>query len=226
MISKKNHTAQAAALRKRAEKVIHKKPQTAMELEVSGDLHAVLHELEVHQVELEVQAQELWIAQAKENSAMEKLIQLYDSAPTGYFTLHFDGRIKEVNQRGSLLLGMDHEQLRQRDFRCFVDQESHPVFTDFFSRMIERPEPATCQISLLNQGHTVLLVEIKGVLSADGEFCHLAVSDITQHHDVRESLKRRVCEVKLLNNLVQTKDQKIKELEHQVQALIDRLGNK
>ena len=71
------------------------------------DVRALVHELQVHQIELEMQNEELQRAQAAAEEASEKYHDLFDFAPVGYFLWDAEGQILEVNLAGAALLGLD-----------------------------------------------------------------------------------------------------------------------
>ena len=88
---KKNSNKGSPDLRQKAEKLLNNKTaKTAPQSEV--EILKLLHELEVHQVELELQNEELLLAKEEAESVTEKYIELYDYAPSGYFTLSRESR--------------------------------------------------------------------------------------------------------------------------------------
>ncbi len=80
----------------------------------------LVHELEVHQVELEMQNEELRLAHVGLASARDRFIDLYDFAPIGYFTLDDKGLVREANLTGAKMLGIDRQALLGRGFSRFV----------------------------------------------------------------------------------------------------------
>src|SRR5678816_3929924 len=79
-----------------------------------SDPQRLLHELQVHQVELEMQNTELQDARDRMETLVEKYTDLYDFAPVGYFSLDEQGRILEVNLTGAALLGAERSRLINR----------------------------------------------------------------------------------------------------------------
>ena len=77
----------------------------------------LIHELEVHQIELEMQNEELLLAKLQADSAIEKYTELYDFSPSGYFTLSQDGSILDANLTGSVMLGKERSNLINTKFR-------------------------------------------------------------------------------------------------------------
>ncbi|MEY4052333.1 MAG: hypothetical protein RIR64_1318, partial [Bacteroidota bacterium] len=80
----------------------------------------LIHELEVHQIELELQNEELLLAKQQADSAIEKYTELYDFSPSGYFTISREGIIIDANLTGSVMLGVERINLIQTKFRTFL----------------------------------------------------------------------------------------------------------
>src|SRR5512133_2548526 len=106
-----NQTVSATLLRRNAEELLNKRPSKSLSPLSESDALILLHELEVHQIELEMQNEELVLAKEQAELAAEKLSALYDFAPSGYFTLSKDGTIIELNLSGAQMLGKDREYL-------------------------------------------------------------------------------------------------------------------
>src|ERR1019366_4947347 len=129
---KPNHPREAAELRRRAEARLCEHPgrqrSKASHPKSETDPRRLLHELQVHQVELEVQNAELQDARNRMETLLEKYTDLYDFAPVGYFSLNEQGRILEVNLAGAALLGVERSRLIGRHLPGFVAPPSLPVF--------------------------------------------------------------------------------------------------
>src|SRR5271157_4080986 len=107
--------AGAAELRRRAE-ARFKEKQSSQRSEVGDQSTAeetqrLVHELEVHQIQLEMQNEELLQARAEVEAILGQYTDLYDFAPVGYFTFDRDGAIRQVNLTGVRLLGVDRSGL-------------------------------------------------------------------------------------------------------------------
>ena len=99
--------ADNALLRQKAEALLKNKPSKHDSQLSEVESLRLIHELEVHQVELEMQNEELQRARAIAEVANDKYIRLYDFAPSGYFTLSVKGEIIELNLTGAKMLGKD-----------------------------------------------------------------------------------------------------------------------
>ena len=94
-------------LRQNAEELLKKKSPTLVSSLSEADNLKLIYELQVHQIELEMQNDELIAAQSAAVSAAKKYLELYDFAPSGYFTLSKDGKIIELNLSGAIILGKE-----------------------------------------------------------------------------------------------------------------------
>ena len=109
-------------LRQRAEDEVREKGRSACLSEV--DVRALCHELEVHQIELELQNKELMQVQAELAASEEKYRDLYEFAPIGYFTIESSGTILEANLAGASLLGTERAHLVNNRFGAYFSQGS------------------------------------------------------------------------------------------------------
>ena len=85
---------------------------------------ALLHELQVHQVEVDLQSEELRRSRAELEASLDRQVQLYDHAPIGYFTMDRKAVLRELNLCGAGLLGFDREFLRGRSLDGFLTPDS------------------------------------------------------------------------------------------------------
>src|SRR6516165_6950741 len=92
------------------------------------DSSALVHELEVHQIELEMQNEELRRAQSELEESRDELSDLYDFAPVGYLTLREDTVILRANLRAAVLLGVERNALIGKHFMRFLAGESRDAF--------------------------------------------------------------------------------------------------
>lgn len=150
----------------------------------------LLHELQVHQIELEMQNAELRQARDEVEAALGKYTDLYDFAPIGYFTLGRDGAIHAVNLRGSGLLGIERARVIGRCFGGFVPVNARAVFSEFLGRVFARLGKESCETTLTTAGDHQLFVRIEAAACSSGLECRLAVLDITEQNRVVEALSK------------------------------------
>ncbi len=174
-------------LRRRAEASLprrsRKHPAGADSPKSAADTQRLLHELQVHQVELEMQNEELQESRDRSDVLLEKYTELYDFAPVGYFSLDDTGHILEANLTGAALLGTERSRLNRRPFRGFVAPPSRPDFLDFLAKVFAGAAKQVCEAKLRKQDGTHFWAGLHGGFRAspDGprEICWMVVSDIT-----------------------------------------------
>ena len=123
-------------LREKAESQINESARVAKALP-KDDVLELIHELEVHQVELELQNEELRRSQSELEGSRKKYFDLYDLAPIAYVTLDQNGLIREINLTGAELLGTERRRLNGRRFARFVAQSCQDNFHKLCRRLFE-----------------------------------------------------------------------------------------
>ena len=166
-------------LRKRAEEQLRNKKKKADKPVIESDMKKLMHELQVHQIELEMQNEELHQAYETAETALKKYTMLYDFAPMGYFTLDSDGSISELNFTGADLLGDKRFTLVNSNFKLFISKESQQTFNDFFSRIYSGNSKESCEVMLAYDNHPLCLVYMEGIVTGDDRQCLLSVVDIS-----------------------------------------------
>jgi PAS domain-containing protein len=166
-------------LRRNAEELLKKKQQKMDRPFVETDSIKLLHELQVHQIELEMQNEELILANETAETALRKYTMLYDFAPMGYFTLDPDGNISELNFTGAELLGEKRFSLINSNFKLFISDESRPVFDSFLSKIYTGKGKESCRVNLGYDRSNVFTVYMEGVVTGDDKSCLLSVVDIS-----------------------------------------------
>ena len=111
--------------------------QLASSPSTAPDALALLHELQVHQVEVDLQDEELRRSRAELETSLNRQVQLYDYAPVGYFTLDFNAVLRELNRTGAALLGLEREILRGRSLESFLTAEGTSTLRAMLRRVAE-----------------------------------------------------------------------------------------
>lgn len=160
------------------------------------DAMALVHELQLHQIELEMQNEELKRAKLEMEDALTKYSDLYDFAPIGLFAIDSQGRIKEVNLAGAELLSIERRSLMNNRFRLFVAPKDRPCFDDFCKSAFETSFKQTCELNLLKDGKPVVYARIEGLVAEEsspkGRQCRIAVVDITEGKNAEEKLAQQI----------------------------------
>jgi hypothetical protein len=143
------------------------------------DVKKLMHELQVHQIELEMQNEELREAYETAEAALKKYTMLYDFAPMGYFTLDSNGSICDLNFTGAEILGDKRFSLVNSNFKLFLSDDSKAAFNDFFVRVFMGNAKESCQVMLGYEGNPLCSVYIEGILTGEEQKCLLSVLDIS-----------------------------------------------
>ena len=170
----------AEILRKKAEEELKSNQENYRITEEVIDLKKILHELQVHQIELEMQNEELRNAYETAENSLRKYTMLYDLSSTGYFTLNSEGAIKDLNFTGAEILGERRFSLINSNFKLFVTEKSKLVFNDFFTRAYISNAKESCEILLQCKGKPLTSVYIEGVVTEDDQKIFLSVIDISK----------------------------------------------
>ena len=172
----------AAELRRSAEVRWHERKAGNVPPRTEADTQRLLHELEVHQIELEMQNAELERARGKVEEALEKITDLYDFAPVGYFSIDHQGVIQEANLTGAAMLGAPRTQVLRRHFSAFVAPTSRPVVDAFLKNVFARPGKQACEAELLTATGAIFWADVQAMSAVwpkdEQQWCRLAVSDI------------------------------------------------
>jgi len=180
--SKDSEPAQPADLHRKAEERLRATEGNHGPPSAEVDVRALVHELQVQQIELEMQNEELRRARVAAEEASEKYGDLFDFAPVAYFLWGHDARILEVNLAGATLLGLDRNAVIHKRFEQFVALEHRPAFANFCERVLTTDSKQTCEIKLLKGGQGVDVL-VEGIAAQDrsgqGKLCRAAVIDVT-----------------------------------------------
>ncbi len=179
----------AGILRQKAEDLLKKNAVIATRLYSEAETVKLIHELEVHQVELEMQNEELRRARAVAEVATSKYADLYDFAPAGYFSLSKTGKIIELNLHGSHILGAERSKLTGSQFSLFLSEDTRPLFKAFLGRLLAGKTSETCEVTLAIKGTQPVYVHIDGIMSPDAKVYLLTVVDISFHRQGEDALK-------------------------------------
>jgi diguanylate cyclase (GGDEF)-like protein/PAS domain S-box-containing protein len=188
-IDKDKSMSSAAEIRRRAEEQLKAKTSEAGFSRTDDETQRLLHELQVHRIELEMQNEELRQARAEVETALDRYTDLYDLAPVGYMTLDRNGAISAVNLSGASLLGGERSRLIGRRFGQFVAASDRPAFSAFLGTIVTSRNKVQCEVALLNKGDLPLIVQIEAMAAASGQGCRLALIDITGRRQAEEAMR-------------------------------------
>ena len=152
-----------------------------------AEVQQLVQELQVHQIELEMQYEELLLAQAEAETSRQQYLDLYDFAPTGYCTLGPGGTLLQLNLRLGQLLGETRQQLLGRRLALFMPLAVRTEFAQFLDQVWASPgQRHTCELAMRRAENTPFFAQLEAVATAsepDGAAapptCRVAVLDVT-----------------------------------------------
>jgi chemotaxis family two-component system sensor kinase Cph1 len=179
-------------LRKKAEELLASKPE-ALDTFPREDMRELIHELDIHQAELEVQNEELRRAQLELETSQAKYYALYNFAPVAYFTLDKKGSVLEANLAAAALLE-EERRLKRRSFSQYVSNEDHHIFHHHLEQLLRTKSKQVSQLSLVTTRGTSLHVQVETfpVLDEKGEVSQLlsTVVNITVQKKAELNLRK------------------------------------
>lgn len=198
----------------------------------------LLHELQVHQIELEMQNQELRETQIKLEDTGNLYSDLYDFAPVGYVSLDDSGCIREINLTGAAILGTERSALNNMPFAAHVIPSDHGKFRDHLWNCRQTKMKAVTEIGLNSKEGKVVQIELSSVPTYDSRrqitLYWTAFSDITERKRVEDVLQKtkeqleirvgeRTAELIAANQTLQREITERKQAEENLAAETERL---
>ncbi len=185
----------SADLRQRAEAQVRAHAPTQLDSLPPEQSRQLTYELRVHQVELEIQNEELRRAQAALEASQARYFDLYDLAPVGYLTLSANGLIQEVNLHAANLLGVTRTQLVQRPLGSLVCKEDQDDYYRY-RQQLDKPLASTaasaaliCELRMKRTGGDLLWVRLDAARAQDANGApvfRVTLSDITERKQLED----------------------------------------
>ena len=177
-------------LRKRAEaRWMQAPPDVA---KTPWDNAQLVHELQVHQIELEMHNEALRNAFDEVDALRDRYADIYDFAPVGYFTLDPQGRIVDLNLTGAILLGIKGSQKGRQHFAAYVAPGDLVNFNAFVAEVLQASQKTVCEIVLAASPHRAeAIVKIEAIPNENGDECRMVVMDITKERQAQQALHGR-----------------------------------
>jgi PAS domain S-box-containing protein len=167
------------------------------------ETHRILHELRVHQIELEMQNEELRRAYVELDLSRERYFELFDLAPTGYFTVNEKGLIAEANLRAASLLGVPRGELIRKPLTQYIQHDDQNSYYFHRKKLIESRELQTWEMRMLHAtgDQYSFWVRVKASImeNPDGSLLfRIIITDITELKHAQETLEHDLEEQKIL----------------------------
>jgi PAS domain S-box-containing protein len=166
-----------------------------------AELARSMHELLVHQVELELQNEELVEARSELEQNAALLKDLYDFAPVGYFSITADGMIRKLNFTGARMLGSERGRLVGRSFTKSLVQADQTVFERFLAGVFDSESREPCEVRISHHDGSESIASLRGALSTDGLVCRMAAMDVTEQRHLEAETRAKIEDLDRIFNL-------------------------
>ncbi len=180
-------------LRRRAEVIQDQGDAETLRTMSEEDIRALVQELQVHKIELEMQNEELRGAHSRAEEAMSKYADLYDFAPVGYVTSNKEGLILEANLAFADQLGIERGRLINTPLWLYAAAPHRDKLRSHLDQVFSTNERRTCEVKLERPGGPQRTVQLDSiwVLTVDGtESCRTSVTDISIRKQAEEEIIR------------------------------------
>ncbi len=193
----KKTSEEADVLRQKAQQLLKDKHSSEVDspatkpwqLRNEAETIKLLHELEVHQIELEMQNEQLQLEIKKAETSAKKYTNLYDFAPSGYFTLNSEGEIGKLNFNGAKLLNRERSKLINTRFNLFIEPTTRSTFNDFLNRILETNTKQSCEVRLAINEKPAAFVHMEGIFLETEQEYMLTACNVTERKEVEERIK-------------------------------------
>jgi two-component system, chemotaxis family, sensor kinase Cph1 len=193
--------AKNAELRRRAMKTL-KSRRSSMQKMSAEDVRKLVEELQIHQVELEMQNEELRSIQWELEQSRKKYSDLYDFAPVGYLTLSEGGRIVEANLTAAKQLGTERSILIGKPFNLYAAENYREQLHLHLRKVFKTKHPHTCEIKLDGRSRIDCYVQLDStyLLDSEGEnLTRTTMTDISDRKKAEEKLTALAGRLELSN---------------------------
>lgn len=172
------------------EKLLHPLPQNPNIKELTPE--ELIYDLQVHQVELEIQAEELRRVQSDLEESCDQYLNLYEFAPLGYITLTDNAIISQANLTAATLLGLERKKLVNTRFRIWIADFNEAIWVDYFLKLLQSREKCIITCTLRKTDGTLFPARLEGIRyigTNNVRSIRVAISDISDTRKVKEDLQ-------------------------------------
>jgi PAS domain S-box-containing protein len=195
------------SLRERAEHALAKQKERLRELS-STDLKELVHELGTHQIELEIQNEELRRARVELETSRNKYAELYDFSPVGYFIVNVRDFIQEVNLTGAELLGVDRRFVRGMPFSVFIDRDNLAVYEAHRKDTFKNQTRQTCELRIKPRNAPLFYARLQSTVAENVDdkagLLRTALVDISDRKRAEEEREKVISELQVALGKIKT----------------------
>lgn len=157
------------------------------------EIQKIVHELHLHQIELELQNEELHRVQIELEDERKRYFDLYELAPVGYCTIDEHGIIVQTNRTAALMLGLDQSDLLQHPFSDFIIHEDQDTYYLYCKQLLQSESNPICEVRMFKTDQTQFWVSLTTtIVNHSGNIHHfrVVISDIRERKKYEDQLQQ------------------------------------
>jgi len=213
-MSDKQRNEKFERLRQLAENMLHTRAEANTNL--PDDFAELIHELEVHQIELEMQHAELERAYDALERTRKQFNDLFDFAPVGYIVTTREGVVQQANLTIAALLGVERNQLIGQKFSTFVVKDYKETYHIHRRTLFRTEEQQSCDVRVQCHDESRFFAHLNSeIIPENPDTCRTSITDISQIKQAESALKRSLYREKELNAL---KSRLIEVISHEMRT--------
>lgn len=186
-----------------------KKTASALSKTPPGDIQHLQEELQIHQLELEMQNDELRKNVAELENTRKRYADLYDFAPVGYFTLDTNNQIVLLNLTATRMLGLERRRLIGRYFSKLIDPEYHRLFYNHIRQCVDTRTKQSIELRLIENHLPLRFVQLDSVAVFDNSDNLAHINMVMINITDRENAKARVTDLSRALLVAQEKERRM-----------------
>jgi diguanylate cyclase (GGDEF)-like protein/PAS domain S-box-containing protein len=159
---------------------------------MNDEINQLLHDLQVHQVELEMQNDELRKTQTELEAARARYFEIYELAPVGYMILSSNSIVQEANLTSATMLGINKSDLIKRRLTKFILEEDQDIFYLFNKELVNSGEPQDCELRLIKKDGTIVWIHLFAMVGQDingQKIFRIVINNIEDRKRIEKALK-------------------------------------
>ena len=175
-------------LRRAAEKRLKENPAFGKVLS-QAELQRLQHELQVYRVELEIQNEELCAAKAGLEVSLKRYVDLFESAPVGYFNLNSEGVVLDVNPAGTSLVGLELHRLKGSKFGLLLAESDRKLFAEILTDVLATGASHSGDLTIMREGGEKRFIRLEASGSSFSDVCQVVLIDLTERKHAEDKLR-------------------------------------